>query len=162
MTSTDARGSFLRRMHLFHDVTDEELQAIALELEERAFAEDATIFAQGSDADHFYIIYQGKVQITQQQRNGEVELASLISGDYFGEEALFAKHKRSATVKAAVKSYLFMLTRLQFNAIIKRIPKLKTAFEVSIASRRLARQLHFSWLTPDEMIYVAARNNEVP
>ena len=161
MTSTDARVSFLRRMHLFHDVTDEELQAIALELEERAFAEDATIFAQGSDADHFYIIYQGKVQITQQQRNGEVELASLISGDYFGEEALFAKHKRSATVKAAVKSYLFMLTRLQFNAIIKRIPKLKTAFEVSIASRRLARQLHFSWLTPDEIIYFVARKHEV-
>src|SRR5258708_34530874 len=125
MTSTDARVSFLRRMHLFHDVTDEELQAIALELEERAFAEDATIFAHGSDADHFYIIYQGKVQITQQQRNGEVELASLISGDYFGEEALFAKHKRSAPVNAALNAYFRMLARVHFNAIIKRIPRLQ-------------------------------------
>jgi CRP-like cAMP-binding protein len=161
MTSTDARVSFLRRMHLFHDVKDEELVSIAQELQEQTFDEDAVIFAQGSQADHFYIIYQGKVKITQKLRNGEVELASLISGDYFGEEALFANRKRSATIRAAAKTYLFSLTRAQFNAIIKRIPKLKTAFEVSIASRRLARQMHFTWTYPDEVIYFIARKHEV-
>jgi CRP-like cAMP-binding protein len=161
MTSTDARVSFLRRMHLFHDVKDEELVSIAQELQEQTFDEDAVIFAQGSQAENFYIIYQGKVKITQRLHSGEVELASLVSGDYFGEEALFANRKRSATIRAAAKTYLFSLTRAQFNAIIKRIPKLKTAFEVSIASRRLARQMHFTWTYPDEVIYFIARKHEV-
>jgi CRP-like cAMP-binding protein len=161
MTSTDARVIFLRRMHLFRDVKDEELSSIAQALQEETFEEEAVIFAQGSVAEHFYILYQGKVRITQKLRNEEVELASLVSGDYFGEEALFANHKRSATIRAAVKTYLFSLTRAQFNEIIKRIPKLKTAFEVSIASRRLARQMHFTWTYPDEVIYFIARKHEV-
>jgi len=56
---------------------------------------------------------------------------------------------------------LFMLDRVEFKAIIKKYPKLKAAFEVSVASRKLSRDLHFNWLRPEEVIYFVARKHEV-
>ena len=39
--------------------------------------------------------------------------------------------------------------------------KLKAAFEVSAASRRLARESNFNWVRPDEVVYFVARKHEV-
>jgi len=123
------------------------------------FEEGKEIFKEGSAADRFYIIYQGKVTITQMRRNETVELASLVNGDYFGEEALFINRKRSATIRAAEKTFLFFISRKEFNELIRRFPRLRAGFEISIASRRLARQLRFKWLRPDEVIYFLARKH---
>jgi hypothetical protein len=138
-----------------------DLASIAAKLKEEVVEQGKAVFTQGGEADRFYIIYQGKVAITQKRAREERVLASMVGGDYFGEEALFTNRRRSATISAAEKSSLFSLSRLDFNEIIKRYPRLKMAFEVSIASRRLARQTHFSWLWPDEVVYFVARKHEI-
>jgi CRP-like cAMP-binding protein len=103
---TDARAAFLRRIHLFRDLKDEDLAAIAGMFKEEVRKEGEIIFSQGDEADRFFIIYQGKVRITMIRRKEERELATLIGGDYFGEEALLSKRERSATVTAVEKTYL--------------------------------------------------------
>jgi hypothetical protein len=130
-------------------------------LMEEVREEGEVVFSQGDEADRFFIIYQGKVRITMMLRKEEQELAALISGDYFGEEALISKRERSATVTAVERTHLFSLTRVEFNAILKQFSKLRAAFEVSVASRRLARELRFTWLRPDEVVYFLARKHEV-
>jgi len=158
---TDARVAFLRRIHLFRDLNDEGLAVIAGMLKEETRKAGEVIYPQGSDADCFYILYQGKVGITRIHRKEDQELASFISGDYFGEEALLSKGKRSATVTTHESCYLFLLNRVEFKAVIKKYPKLKAAFEVSAASRKLARNMHFKWVRPDEVIYFIARKHEL-
>jgi hypothetical protein len=157
----DARVAFLRRIHLFRNLNDQDLAVVAAMFKEEVYKEGDVIFSQDSVADLFYIIYQGKVLITRIHRKEEQELASLISGDYFGEEAMLSKGKRSATVSALEQTVLFVVNRTEFSAIIKKYPKLKAAFEVSVASRRLAREVHFTWVRPDEVIYFIARKHEV-
>ena len=161
MIATEARVAFLRRIHLFRDLKDEDLGVIAEKLKEEVRAEGETIISQGVEADHFFIIYQGSVRITRIYRKQEQELAILISGDYFGEEAMLSKRDRSATVAAVEKTSLFSLTRVEFNAILKTFSKLRPAFEVSVDSRKLARDVHFDWLRPDEVVYFVARKHEV-
>ncbi len=130
-------------------------------LKSRSVKRVKLLFSQGEQAEQFFIIYQGRVQITRIHRKEKQELATLISGDYFGEEALLSKRVRSATVTTLEKTYLFSLTRVEFNVIIKRFSKLKPAFEASVASRRLARETSFDWLRPDEVVYFVARKHEV-
>lgn len=137
------------------------MTAIAEKLEEVTYEEGAPIFSQGSQADKFFIIYQGNVKITRMQHNEPKELASLVGGDYFGEEALYVGRRRSATITAAEKTFIFSITREDFNQLIKRFPRMKAAFEVSIASRRLARQLQFKWLRKDEVVYFVARKHSI-
>ncbi len=161
MISLEARQIFLRRIHLFHDLKDDELAYIAGELKERTCTEAGKVYEQGSAADCFFIIYQGRVRITQTYRKGALDLALLTGGDYFGEESLTARNKRSATVIAVENTQLFWLPQAEFLTILKRFPKLKAALEVSVASRKLAQKLRFDWLRPDEVIYFLARKHEV-
>ncbi|MBI2757359.1 MAG: cyclic nucleotide-binding domain-containing protein [Chloroflexi bacterium] len=161
MIPIPARVAYLRRIHLFHDLKDEELTPVAENLTEEAYEEGSAIFEEGGAAERFYIIYQGRVRITQTRPKEKVEVAFLVGGDYFGEEALYEKRKRSATVRASETTLLFSLSRDQFNELLKSFPKLKAAFEVSIASRRLARQQRFKWLWPDEVVYFAARKHPI-
>ncbi len=161
MISNEARLAFLRRIHLFHDLKDEDLAAIAVQVEEEQFAEGQTVFAQGAEADRFFIIHQGSVDISGLQRGGPRHVATLVAGDYFGEEALLENRPRSATAKALEKCILFFIPRADFKALVKRFPRLKAEFEVSVAGRKLARKMQFEWLGPREVIYFLARKHEV-
>ncbi len=161
MISTQARAAFFRRIHLFHALKDEDLEEIAKLVEESAWDAGQTVFKQGADADRFYIIYQGTVRIAQAEAGGERALAVLVHGDYFGEEALLARRTRSATVRVLDKVNLFSIKRAEFLALVKRFPKLKVAFDVSVASRQLARKIRFDWLRPDEVVYFLARKHEI-
>ncbi len=130
-------------------------------LKEETFAEGETIFRQGSEADRFFLIYQGAVEITQVLGKEQREIAQLVTGDYFGEQALLAKRKHTATVVAKQRTYTFSLTVEQFQLLTKKFPRLRAALEVASYSRNLARRLRFKWLRPGEVIYFLARKHEV-
>lgn len=161
MISTEARVAFLRRIHLFHVLKDEELTVIAGQLKEESWAAGMAVFVAGAESDRFFIIHRGVVCLTEVEAGQVHELATLIAGDYFGEEALLANRRRSATVSAVENSEFLTVTRDGFKAILKQFPKLRAAFEVSVVSQRLARKMHFDWQRPDEVIYFLARKHEV-
>jgi hypothetical protein len=140
---------------------DEDLGVIAGQLEEVSCNEGEEIFNQGEVADRFFIIQRGAVRITRQEGGEERELATLAEADYFGEEALLTGRMRSTSAKAVENSVVFALRRAPFDALVHQFPKLRKAFDVSLASRRLARVLYFDWLSPGEVIYFLARKHEV-
>lgn len=153
--------AFLNRIHLFNLMKDEELAGIAERLEERTYAPDTVIFRRGDEPEGFYMIYSGRVKVTRPGKSGQDFLASLSKGDYFGEEALLARRRRSATVTAVDESKLFFLSRENFEYLLEIYPQLKPNFQVAIQSRRLARQKLFKWLGPGEVIYFIARRHSV-
>ncbi len=161
MIPLSARVAFLRHIHLFHDLNEEQLSLVAERLSEQACAAGTQVFAENSKADTFYLIYRGRVRVTRRRRGEEEALATLVSGDYFGEEGLFTEKRRSATVQALEETLLFALPRSVFRELLKTFPKLRPYFEVSIQSRRLARQRRFKWLRKDEVVYFLARKHYV-
>lgn len=98
MTSDYSRGEeILRRTLLFSDLDDDEIAAVLLLGQTKTYAAGATIFVEGSDADRFYIIYEGSVRISKVVEGaGEEALAILNAGDFFGEMALIEQTPRSA------------------------------------------------------------------
>ena len=58
------------------------------------------IFEQGDDGGRMYFIEQGTVEIYQATRNGNLRLALLGEGDFFGEMSLITGEPRSASAKA--------------------------------------------------------------
>ncbi len=161
MIEPEARLAFLRRIHLFHDLRDEDLAAIATSLEEETRNEGDEVFLQGDYGERFFIIFRGAIRLNQNRRGQDHTLATLVDGDYFGEEELPAGRPRIATAIAAEPSTLLSIKRNSFIALLKQFPKLKKALNVAMESRQLARQLHFGWLGPTEVIYFLARKHEV-
>lgn len=158
---TPARIAFLKKIHLFHGLTDAEFTTLAEELDESMVTKGDVIFAQDSKADGFYLIYNGSVRIIRKQDRKETQLAMLVKNDYFGEMALVAKRRRSATVTALADTTLLKLTRTDFDKLYKLAPQIKNNLEVAVQSRFLARRLKFKWLRPDEVIYFLARKHSI-
>ena len=156
-----ARIAFLKKIHLFHGLEEEELAAVASELDEVQYAKGAVIFQQGGKADSFYLIYGGSVRIVRTQNKKEYQLALLVREDYFGEMALVAKRPRSATVAALTDTLLLVLSRADFEKLFKTNPQLGLNLAVAIRSRELAQRLRFKWLRSDEVVYFLARKHFV-
>jgi hypothetical protein len=156
-----AKIAFIKKIHLFHGLGEEELAALADEMEEVPYAKGGVIFQQGGKADNFYLIYGGTVRIVRTQNKKEYQLARLVREDYFGEMALVANRPRSATATALTDTSLLVLSRADFERLFKQNPQLGLNMSVAIHSRQLAQRLRFKWLRPDEVIYFLARKHRV-
>ena len=155
------RVSFLNKVHLFSGLKENELAGIAAKLNEKTPSANEVIFERGAKPDGFYLIYKGKVNVTRPRENGTDFLAFLTAGDYFGEEALFEKRDRSATITAAEASTILFLSKEDFDELFTQYEKLKPNFLVAIKSRKLARSLRFKWLGSKEVIYFLARRHKI-
>jgi CRP-like cAMP-binding protein len=158
---TAARIAFLKRIHLFYGLEDDEIRAVAEQLDEAPYAAASVIFQQDTPADSFYLIYRGSVKIVRKREGKERTLAILVRDDYFGEMALIERRKRSGTCTATTDSLLLVLSRENFEKLLKSAPHLRLNFDVAIQSRKLAGSLQFKWLAPDEVIYFLARKHPV-
>ena len=156
-----ARIAFLNKIHLFHDLTDAQLVAIAEELDERSYPAGSVIFEQNKKPESFFLIYEGTVRITRRKERKEIQIARLVKDDYFGEMGLIGKRPRSGTAVALTDVTLLVMSREAFGKFYKSIPQLRLNFDLAIKSRRLARKLQFKWLRPDEVIYFLARKHPI-
>ncbi len=156
-----ARVAFLKKIHLFYGMEDDELTVLAEKLEESSVPKDGVVFKQGEKATGFYLIYGGNVRIMRRQKGKEFQLARLVKGDYFGEMALVADRLRSGTVTALADTSLLVLSRKDFEKLYRDAPHLKLNLALAIKSRELSRRLHFKWLRPDEVIYFLARKHPI-
>jgi hypothetical protein len=156
-----ARIAFLERIHLFHNLTDAELAAIAEKLEESSQPSGSVIFEQNKKPESFYLIHEGTVRITRRQDRKEIQLALLVKNDYFGEMGLIGRRVRSGTAVALDDVSLLVLSREDFEKFYRNIRQLRLNFDLAVQSRQLARKLEFGWLRPDEVIYFLARKHPV-
>jgi CRP-like cAMP-binding protein len=154
------RAIFLRKIHLFRDLNDDQLLQVGEMFSEVTFDAGKVILDQGTLADSFYLIYSGSVRVYRRHDGREQELATLVSGDYFGEmEILGQRGARSASISALESTLTLRLTREEFAEILKTYPNIKPNIEIAIASRKLARTLRFKWLGKDEVVYFLARKH---
>jgi hypothetical protein len=152
------RVKFLNQMHLFSGLDEVQVQAVADELTEVTIPAGKEIVKQGKEDDHLYLIWSGRVNVTQVDKLQP--LATFGAGDHFGEEFMLVRHQVwSASVTAAEETVLLVLTRLQFQQLEKQAPILKPNFTVSYNTHRLQKHLHFKWLQENERIYFLARKN---
>jgi hypothetical protein len=166
MLDTTQRINFLKKLHLFRGLKDEELIPVADEFVALPlYTTSEVVFSQDSHGDALFVIFSGKVTITQatprNHQSRAKKIATLVAGDYFGEEALVTKQKRSATVTAEPGTLLLKLGIENYKRLVKKFPDIKHNFEVVVSSRRKARRLMFSWLQSDEIIYYLAGRHPI-
>ena len=164
MIETERLVVFLKKIHLFAGLNDDQLGKVSEQCTDETLKAGTPILQEGTQGDTFYLIFSGKVSVFQKRkkkgkREYELRLATLVAGDYFGEEALLTNQRRSASVRTEEETILLSLPRAKFLALLKQIPQLKPNFEISVESRKLSRRLQFKWVRYDEVIYFLARKH---
>ncbi|HME42259.1 MAG TPA: cyclic nucleotide-binding domain-containing protein [Syntrophorhabdales bacterium] len=107
-------------------------------VENHVAAPRTIIFKQGDPGDKFYIIRSGKVRVFRKDSSGlETELSLLGAGESFGEMALLTGEARSASVEAVEETHLMVLSKEQFERILKDFPGITLAFVKQVSGRLL-------------------------
>lgn len=154
------RVLFLNRIHLFNGLTEVQIGTVAEELTEEIFPAGKVIIEQGDTGDRLYLIRSGKVKVTR--LGVERPLGMLVVGDYFGEESMLVTHHRwMATITAAEDTRVLILTRDQFQILLKQTDILRTNFAVTMNSHRLAGRVNFKWLQENEVVYFLALKHPI-
>jgi hypothetical protein len=155
------RIAFLKKIHLFYGLEDDELETIAEQMDDLSVPKDGVVFEQDSKSEGFYMIYRGSVRIVRKKDGRDAQLAVLVKNDYFGEMGLIARRRRSGTVIATSDTALLVLPHKSFEQLYKHTPQLRLNMDVAIRSRKLARSLRFKWLRSDEVVYFLARKHPI-
>lgn len=107
-------------MFLFADLSRQERLSIAPYLEYRIYEPGAVLMREGEPGDEFMAIAQGSVRISR----GDTHLRTLVAGDHFGELALIGVGARSATATVDTPTWLLVMSRGSFEAILARRPEI--------------------------------------
>ena len=105
----------LRRVPLFADLDQGELERVASVFKARRFSAGETVIQQGSGAAAFFVIDSGEATVFV----GGSEQRTLSAGDYFGEMALIDAGTRTATVTAASELACSGVTFWDFRPIVE-------------------------------------------
>jgi CRP-like cAMP-binding protein len=129
----------LKKVSLFANVDEAELDKISSLLAEREIPKDTNIVSRDEPGDSMFIILKGRVKVVIFGDSGrEVILTLLKTGEFFGEMALLDDLPRSASVVAAEDSKVLVLTRDQFAEYVRRNPAIGLNVMAEL-SRRLRR-----------------------
>jgi cGMP-dependent protein kinase 2 len=110
------------------------------EITEAAVVEDKRageiVVQEGADDKDVFVIRRGSMVVQKDIGGHPVFLNYLPAGSYFGEMAVIDGSKRTATVKAAVKSQVVRFPGAAFNALLERKPALREKALTDMAARR--------------------------
>jgi predicted acylesterase/phospholipase RssA/CRP-like cAMP-binding protein/CheY-like chemotaxis protein len=125
----------IQNVLIFRDLSLEEIDLIAEKLQLVKFPKDTVIFNIDDPGNCMYIIKSGEVKvIAGVGAIGEV-LAYLGRGNYFGEMALLTGEPRSASVVTAMDSELFVLTKQDFDYLLKKYPSIALTLSHVLSQR---------------------------
>src|SRR5690242_2439840 len=120
--------SRLENIPLFTDLTPAERAALAQKMEERHAAPGEHLSNEGGSGYFFFVIEDGQADVS---RDGAV-VASLGPSDYFGEIAILATPKRTATVTATSPMTLLAMFGADFAKFSSELPALAEQIERAI------------------------------
>ncbi len=137
--------SMVARVPAFSHLTAGDIAHVMQLLRARQFEKGDVIARHGEHAHAMYFIADGEVEI-ELRTKGKIHLGT---GQFFGEQAVLKKTKRSATARAATRAKLLILDAADLAMLISREPRIAEHIQ-EIASRRAAHDMSPEG-TPDPM-----------
>jgi len=116
---------------LFHGLSAKDLGRVAKAADEVTLRAGSVIAEEGEPGDAFYLLADGAAVVNR----GGKKIATLGTGDFFGEMSLLDDGPRSATVELTRDSTLLVMHRRDFAGIIADMPGVARKLLQGLAAR---------------------------
>lgn len=137
----------LGRVPLFAELSQQELEQVVSVAIPRSFEKGVRVFHEGDDSDACYVVRSGDLRVTREHSDGRaIALATLSSGDFFGELAMLDGGARSASVETLSDAELLALPAIDMRRVIAAHGEIAAKLIVALTRRlretneRVARQ----------------------
>ncbi|MDX8407743.1 MAG: Crp/Fnr family transcriptional regulator [Mariprofundaceae bacterium] len=126
----------LRKIPLFTELNEEELQAVAGLITRQDIQKKNIVVQEGEPGEALYIILEGSVKISSYSADGrEVVLSLLGKGSFFGEMSLLDKQPRSATVTTMEDAKFAQVRRSDLEPLLLKQPGIALKLLAEVVSR---------------------------
>ena len=130
------RVILLKKSPIFSMVMTDDLRVVAQAMEKQQYFAGDRIFEIGDQGDHLYIIVSGKVGISLESKSSKTSyIATLSSGDCFGEMNLLDDLPRSATAEVIEDTTLLSLEKTRLRGLIQSYPDMSIGMLRSLSLR---------------------------
>ncbi|HLG97440.1 MAG TPA: cyclic nucleotide-binding domain-containing protein [Bryobacteraceae bacterium] len=129
-----ALDDHLRSVPMFASLTQDFIDVLRNKVELVRYTKGDVICRQGDIADSFYLVRLGFVKVSEPHPGGELVLAYLGRGSYFGEIGLLGEGRRTATCTALDHVELVRIHAEEFQQMVEQFPDVGQSLE------RLARE----------------------
>lgn len=122
LRETERHLQFLRKVKIGDKILGDvlhtsDIDAMALATQKDTFNKGDVIVREGERGDIFYLIESGSVDVFKKD-SGDKPIATLESGQFFGEKALLTEDVRQATCIATTDVKCLFLMRQDFNLML--------------------------------------------
>jgi CRP-like cAMP-binding protein/energy-coupling factor transporter transmembrane protein EcfT len=150
----------LRRVPLFSQLSDDDLQRVALATGQTCYRRDSTIYRQGELSTTFYVIESGRAALLSREESGEDRtITHLREGDFFGERSLLTQQPRDTSVQVLEDSRLLYLNRKDFDRLLLEVPSIKENLTLEAEARRVMVTQRFPWQREGEALIALSRKH---
>jgi CRP-like cAMP-binding protein len=140
----------LKKIHIFNGLDDAEITQVIGITREKRFEKGEIIMEEGQSGDTMYVIVKGVVEVTKvltmkfgedDFRETEKIMTRFEPEDHevFGEMALIAREKRSASIAALTDCVLLEIKRDDFLMLVENSPRLGSKILMSISELLITR-----------------------
>jgi CRP-like cAMP-binding protein len=127
----NSKVELISHVPLFAQCTKRELAEIASIADEIDLREGKEMTREGAPGREFFVLLEGSADVKRKGR----KIATLKSGDFFGEIALVSKRPRTATVTATSPVRALVVTERSFRRLLDHQPGIQLKVLQALAER---------------------------
>jgi small-conductance mechanosensitive channel/CRP-like cAMP-binding protein len=133
----DEARAILRGEPLFDCLSDAQIDNLVKQSELNHFGRGERVIEEGAEGDSMFILLRGAAEVSVSKNGSTIPVATLRSGDCFGEMSLLTGEKRSATVRADNDCYVMEIGKEVMGEIIRESPDCLKQLSELLAKRKM-------------------------
>ncbi len=138
----DEARAILRNEPLFQCLSEEQLDQLVKQAHLNHFGRGERVIEEGAEGESMFILLRGTAQVSISKNGSLIPVATLSSGDCFGEMSLLTGEPRSATVSAAIDCEVLEIGVEAFRRVVVADPAILERVTAAVAARRAGLELH--------------------
>lgn len=111
----------IKKVPFFQNVDKQFINSIVVKLKPKLALPNVYIVRKGQIGKEMFFINKGEVEVVSE--DGKIVFATLGAGNVFGEIALVYNTRRTASIRAKSYCDLFIMTKDDFNTVLKSYPQ---------------------------------------
>jgi small-conductance mechanosensitive channel/CRP-like cAMP-binding protein len=129
--------AILRGEPLFQCLSDDQINNLVTQSDLNHFGRGERVIEEGAEGDSMFILLRGDAQVSVAKNGSAIPVATLRSGDCFGEMSLLTGEKRSATVRAEGDCYVMEIGKDVMGEVIRESPDCLKQLSELLARRKM-------------------------
>jgi len=129
--------SILRGEPLFQCLSDTQIDNLVRQSALNHFGRGEQVIEEGAEGDSMFVLLRGAAQVSVSRNGSLIPVATLNSGDCFGEMSLLTGERRSATVRAQADCYVMEIGKAVKADVIREAPECLRQLSEILAARKM-------------------------